>query len=88
MTDETENISELILKRINDLRNDNKFTREALLTFGRQIVQFSDRLGGIENAIADMRKDITGVRTDIVLLENKNLDRHSEILEILHRLNE
>ena len=46
MTDETENISELILKRINDLRNDNKFTREALLTFGRQIVQFWIDLAG------------------------------------------
>ena len=37
MTDETEttNTPELILKRLDDLRNDNKFTREALLTFGR-----------------------------------------------------
>jgi hypothetical protein len=52
--------------------------REAMQTFSGQQAQIFERLGSIENTIS-------GMRSDILLLENKNFDRH---LDILCRLTE
>jgi hypothetical protein len=50
----------------------------AMQTFSGQQAQIFERLGSIENTIS-------GMRSDILLLENKNFDRH---LDILCRLTE
>jgi len=69
----------LVLAQLRALRGENKMFREALQSFSRQSSQLFERLGNVEKAIVDMRGDI-------ILLENKNLDRHSEVLDILCRL--
>jgi len=73
MTDET------TLAQLRGLRADNKMVREAILVFGKTIAGFDVRLGNIEKLLTD-------ARSDIIMLENKNLERHSEVLDILCRL--
>jgi chromosome segregation ATPase len=46
----------------------------------------TERLGRLERDVAEVRRDLTEVRGDIALLENKTLSTQTEILSILHRL--
>jgi acetylglutamate synthase len=46
----------------------------------------TERLGRLERDVAEARRDLTEVRSDIALLENKTLSAQTEIVSILHRL--
>lgn len=46
----------------------------------------TERLGRLERDLADARRDLSEVRSDIALLENKTLSSQTDILTILHRL--
>jgi predicted nucleic acid-binding Zn-ribbon protein len=46
----------------------------------------TERLGRLERDVAEVRRDLTEVRSDIALLENKTLSAQTEIVSILHRL--
>ena len=48
----------------------------------------TERLGRLERDVAEVRRDLTEVRSDIALLENKTLSAQTEILTILHRLDQ
>jgi hypothetical protein len=46
----------------------------------------TERMGRLERDVAEVRRDLTEVRSDIALLENKTLSAQTEILTVLHRL--
>jgi acetylglutamate synthase len=46
----------------------------------------TERLGRLERDVAEVRRDLTEIRSDIALLENKTLSAQTEIVSILHRL--
>jgi hypothetical protein len=46
----------------------------------------AERLGRLERDVAEVRRDLTEIRSDIALLENKTLSAQTEIVSILHRL--
>ena len=48
----------------------------------------TERLGRLERDVAEVRRDLTEVRSDIALLENKTRSAQTEIVSILHRLEE
>lgn len=48
----------------------------------------TERLGWLERDVAEVRRDLTEIRSDIALFENKALSAQTEILSILHRLEE
>jgi len=63
---------DLVLDQLKAIRGELKFLREAALVFSGQQAQMIKQLGSVQS--------------DIALLENKNLDRHSEILELMCRI--
>jgi predicted nucleic acid-binding Zn-ribbon protein len=46
----------------------------------------TERLGRLERDVAEVRRDLSEIRSDIALLENKTLSAQTEIVSILHRL--
>jgi predicted nucleic acid-binding Zn-ribbon protein len=48
----------------------------------------TERLGRLERDVSEVRRDLTEIRSDIALLENKTLSAQTEIVSILHRLEE
>src|SRR6201991_2046586 len=48
----------------------------------------TERLGRLERGVSEVRRDLTEIRSDIALLENKTLSAQTEIVSILHRLEE
>ena len=46
----------------------------------------TERLGRLERDDAEVRRDLTEIRSDIALPENKTLSAQTEIVSILHRL--
>jgi multidrug resistance efflux pump len=46
----------------------------------------TERLGRLERDVAEARRDLTEIKSDIALLENKTLSAQTEIVSILHRL--
>src|SRR3954468_5263772 len=46
----------------------------------------TERLGRLERDVAEVRRDLTEIRSDIALLENKPLSAQTEIVSMLHRL--
>ncbi len=48
----------------------------------------TERLGRLERDVSEVRRDPTEIKSDIALLENKTLSAQTEIVSILHRLEE
>lgn len=46
----------------------------------------TERLGRLERDLGESRRDMAEIKSDIALLENKILSAQTEILMILHRL--
>lgn len=46
----------------------------------------TERLGRLERDVAEVRRDLTEIKSDIALLENKTLTAQTEILSLLHRI--
>jgi chromosome segregation ATPase len=46
----------------------------------------TERLGRLERDVAEVRRDLTEIKSDIALPENKTLSAQTEILSMLHRL--
>ena len=44
----------------------------------------TERLGRLERDVAEVRRDLTEIKSDIALLENKPLTTQTEILSLLH----
>lgn len=65
---------DLTIRKLDLLIKEVEFLREANLLFAKR----QENLINLTQAM----------RSDIVLLENQNLSRHTEILQILHRLEE
>ena len=66
----------LVLLRTMDRKLDH-----VLETLGRHDVRLERHLG-------ELRRDLTELKSDVVLLENRVLTQTTEILNIVHRLNE
>jgi len=66
--------NDLTIRKLDLLIKEVEFLREANLLFAKR----QENLINLAQAM----------RSDIVLLENQNLSRHTEILQILHRLEE
>lgn len=46
----------------------------------------TERFGRLERDVAEVRRDLTEIKSDIALLENKTLTAQTEILSLLHRI--
>ncbi len=46
----------------------------------------TERLGRLERDLGEVRRDVAEIKSDIALLENKTLSAQTDILSILHRL--
>jgi hypothetical protein len=69
----------LVLLRTMDRKLDH-----VLETLGRHDI----RLGRVERDLGEVRRDLTELKSDVVLLENRVLTQTTEILNVVHRLNE
>lgn len=52
------------------------------------LVRHSERLGRLERDVGELRRDLVEIKSDIALLENKVLSAQSEMLTILHRIDQ
>jgi hypothetical protein len=50
------------------------------------LARHGERLGRLEREVGEGRRDVLEVKSDIALLENRMLSAQTEILTILHRL--
>jgi beta-glucosidase-like glycosyl hydrolase len=61
---------------------------ETLNRHGERLARLERDVGESRRDIAESRRDVLEVKSDIALLENKVLSSQTEILAILHRLDE
>jgi hypothetical protein len=52
------------------------------------MVRHSERLGRLERDVGELRRDLVEIKSDIALLENKVLSAQTEMLTILHRMDQ
>jgi DNA integrity scanning protein DisA with diadenylate cyclase activity len=76
MATEPEN---LILTELRGLRRELQASLENQELFAKRQAQF-------QQTLAQFQQTLTELRGDVILLENHNITRHTEILQILHRL--
>lgn len=79
-TDATEDRDKVASHRLAQLRANGKKLDLILETMARQ----GERLSRVERSVDQARRDISEVKSDIALLENKFLSTQTEILSILH----
>ena len=75
----TETPADLILSHLVAIRREIGALREWQEAHGRQLAQLTERVGGLEKRLID-------VQSEQVLIDNKLLTRHNEILETVRRL--
>ena len=83
-TDATEDRDKVASHTLAQLRANGKKLDLILETMARQ----GERLSRVERSVDEARRDISEVKSDIALLENKFLSTQTEILSILHRLDQ
>ncbi len=69
----------IVLRELRAMRKDNDFLRE-------NVVRLTELVGRVVSDLAALRADVARVQSDMVLLENQNISRHGEIINILRRL--
>ncbi len=89
MADEPNN---LVLVQLRGMRRemaailDNQRRDRELIT--RLALRVDQGFARVDEALADLRRDIGEIRSDMVQLENGLLNRHTEILDVVRRLDE
>ncbi len=89
MADEPDN---LVLVQLRGMRREmaaileNQRRDRELIT--RLALRVDQGFARVDEAFVDLRRDIGEIRSDMVRLENGLLDRHTEILDVVRRLDE
>ena len=82
MTDQPDN---LVLVQLRGMRRE----MAAILENQRRDRELITRLAlRVDQGFADLRRDIGEIRSDMVQLENGLLNRHTEILDVMRRLDQ
>lgn len=68
------------------LLNAMRGMRDEMAAIREQNAATFKRLGDVLDSVRRIEGDVRDVRSDIVLLENHNLDRHNEIMGVIARL--
>ena len=89
MTDQPEN---LVLVQLRGMRREmaaileNQRRDRELIT--RLALRVDQGFARVDEALVDLRRDIGEIRSDMVQLENGLLNRHTEILDVMRRLDQ
>jgi hypothetical protein len=76
----------LVVRQLEAIRREPGAAREAHELFANGRRSFATALGSLDDEVRGIHNDIHAIRSDILTLENQNLNRHTEILDILERL--
>ena len=89
----TEADSSIVVVQLREMRRELTAMREYMEMFGRQMNRLADAQVGlqqsmvaVEATVGSLRVQMSEVRSELILLDNRNLSRHNEILSILTRL--
>ena len=76
----------VVLARLDLIFSELEAMRADHLRLHELVARWGGEFGAVRTALAEVRADLANIKSDVVLLENHNMSRHGEVMNILRRL--